>query len=210
MSKDKPNINSSQKYENKEQSKRLTIIQNDNNCINEFSDNMEGNHIDISIQFTNEPVNLNIYKSKKNEYYTKKNNLKETIDNNNKCYSSTKKNKNSNNSLYKDLYEINNKLDNKKYNITKHHYSIDYQKHYGDEKKCPKCREMRKKGRKMEKEKGVFHAFNFKNYKTISKKAINQLKSLQLHKTQSNNKNINININHKSYNNKKNDLLSDD
>ena len=54
---------------------------------------------------------------------------------------------------------------------------------------------MRKKGRRMEKEKGLFSAFSFRNYKTINKKTLNKLKLSQLQKTQ---------------NSKKMDLLSDD
>ena len=213
ISKDKINVNSSQKDDNKERSNIITKMNNDDDkiYINEFSDNLEGNRIDISIQFSNEPINFNNTTKNKNKFYSiKKNNKKEKEikDINNKCFSTTKKSKNIKDSLYKDLLEMNNKLENKDYNSDKHHYNIDYQKHYGDERTCPICREMRKRGRKMEKEKGLFHAFNFKNYKMISKKALNRFKMYQSHKTQGNNNNNSINNN--SCNKKKEDLLSDD
>ena len=59
---------------------------------------------------------------------------------------------------------------------------------------------MRKKGKKMEREKGLFNAFNFKNYKTISKKALNKLKLLHLQNNQNFQSNFINNV----------DLLSDD
>jgi hypothetical protein len=209
ISKDKTDAHSSQKSDSKEQTNRL---QKNKDYVNEFSDEIEGNHIDISIQFSNEPINMNKYSknNNNNEYYnTRKLNVRSIKKNNdnNKCQSAAKKTKNINDSLYKDLHEINNRLNDKNNFLINHHHNGDYEKHYGDEMTCPKCREMRKKGRKMEKEKGLFHAFNFKNYKTISKKALSKLKLMQFHKTQNNNmNNINSNSNMKN----KINLLSDD
>ena len=210
ISRDKADDHSSQKSDSKGQTNRL---QKNKDYVNEFSDEIEGNHIDISIQFSNEPINMNKYnKNNKNEYYnTRKHNVRsiKTNNDNNKCQSAAKKNKNKNvnDSLYKDLNEINSRLNDKTNLFINHHHNGDYEKHYGDEMTCPKCREMRKRCRKMEKEKGLFHAFNFKNSKTISKKALNKLKMIQFHKTQNNNiNNINSNSNMKN----KIDLLSDD
>ena len=79
-------------------------------------------------------------------------------------------------SLYKDFSEINNNLENRNDYFKKHHYNIDYQKHYGDEKTCPICKEMRKRAFKMEKEKGLFSALA----KSTKKKSLSKLKLTQL------------------------------
>ena len=109
-----------------------------------------------------------------------------TLKNNENKYNTTNKKKNTimSDSLYKDLKEINNNLENRNEYFKKHHYNLDYQKHYGDEKTCPICKEMRQKAKIMEKEKGLFNAFTFRNYKTIKRKSLNKLKLSRIKKNQ--------------------------
>lgn len=186
VSKDKSEVYSSQKEDSKDLNNKIIVKDKFNNN-NEFSDDNDANRIDISIQFSNTPLNI--------DYNNENNNILKKNKNKNKFNSTSKKDKNITDSLYKDLREINNKLENRNDYFKKHHYNLEYQKHYGDEKTCPICKEMRKKGKRMEKEKGLFSAFSFRNYKKINKKTLNKLKLSQLQKTQ---------------NSKKMDLLSDD
>ena len=182
ISKDKSEVNSSQKENSKNNNNKLIVKQNNNN--NEFSDDLNENRIDISIQFSNTPISIN-YNNNKNNLNLKRPKLNST---------NKKKNKNITDSLYKDLNEINSKLENRN-DYLKKHYHLDYPKHIGDEQSCPICKEVRKKGKKMEKEKGLFSAFSFRNFKTIKRKSLNKLKFSYL----KNNTNY-----------KKLDLLSDD
>ena len=47
----------------------------------------------------------------------------------------------------------------------------------GDEETCPICRQVRKRGRKSEREKGLlFNAFSFRNINNFNKKAFSRLK----------------------------------
>ena len=181
ISKDKPEANLSQKENSKDNNNNLIVKENNNN---EFDDDLKENRIDISIQFSNTPISINYNENNKNNINFKKPKFNST---------SKKKNKNITDSLYKDLHEINNKLENRN-DYLKKHYHLDYPKHIGDEQNCPICKEVRKKGKKMEKEKGLFSAFSFRNFKTIKRKSLNKLKLSQLKKNQ----------------NYKIDLLSDD
>ena len=169
---------SSQQEDSKESSKNKIILKNNNLLNNEFSDDLNENRIDISIQFSNAPISINCNNNQNTTL--KKIKPKTGISSSNK----KKNNKTMADSLYKDLKEIHNNLENRNDYFKKHHYNIDYQKHYGDEKTCPICKEVRKKGKIMEKEKGLFSAFNFRNYKTIRRKSLNKLKLSRIKKNQ--------------------------
>ena len=160
---------------------------NDNNNKDFSDEDLERNRIDISIQFSNTPININ-YNNNENEpnkIKTYKNNTNFKNNKNRlKFHSSNKKNKNITDSLYKDLKEINNKLENRNHYL-KNHYHLDYPMHMGKEENCPICIEVRKKGREMEKEKGLFSAFSFRNYKKVNRKTLNRLKLSNLKKNQS-------------------------
>ena len=57
---------------------------------------------------------------------------------------------------------------------------MHYDKHVGDEETCPICRQVRKRGRKSEREKGLFSAFSFRKMNNLNNKSISKLKiSLQ-------------------------------
>ena len=178
-------VNSSQKEDQKEiRNNNNQLVVNNNNFDNNMNnnninDNLEENRIDISIQFSNSPININSNYSNNNPNLI---GLKDKR----KFNSAFKKgNKNFVDSLYRDLREINNKLENRNDYFKKHHYHLNYPKHVGDEANCPICKEVRKKGKIMEKEKGLFNALNFKNYKTINRKSLNKLKLANLKKVSS-------------------------
>ena len=193
VSKNKLDSNSSQGEENR------LILRNDNNLKNnnEFSSkDGEANTIDITIHFSNNPINLK-YNIKEKEHNNNINTNKRKLNfkkgkNRFEFNLANKKNKlnickNISNSLYKDLREINNKLDSRNDYIKKH-YHLDYPKHIGDQKNCPICIEDLKKGREMEKEKGLFKAFSFGKYKIINRNTLNKLKPPQMKKNPNNQK----------------------
>ena len=212
VSKNKSDSNSFQGEENR------LILRNDNNLKNnnEFSGkDGEANRIDITIQFSNKPINIKynfkeketlpIFRSMaaadrdlKNNINTNKSKLNFKKGKNRFEFNlANKKNKlnickNISNSSYKDLIEKNNKLDSRKDNLKKH-YHFDYPKHMADQKNCSIYIEILKKGREMEKEKGLFKAFSFGNYKIINRKPLNKLKPPQMIKN-SNNKKLDSSI----------------
>ena len=146
------------------------LIKHNNNLVKELSDNLDNNNqIDISIQFSNKKpfgfLNNNNSNYKKLKKYP---------------VSAKKKHKNLAEKLFKDLKDINSKLENKEEYFKKNFLNLHYDKHVGDEKTCPLCREMRKRGRKYEREKGLFNAFSFRNFKNLNRKSFTKLKiSLQ-------------------------------
>ena len=162
ISKDRdPNEDSNSTTKNKN-----IIIKENDKTIKELSSNLDGNnHIDISIQFSNK-VPLGFLNNKNPP--TKK--LKKYP------VSAKKKHKNLAEKLFKDLKEINNKLINKDEYLKKNFLDLHYDRHVGDEKTCPICKQVRKRGRKLEREKGLFNAFSFRNFKNISKKSFSKLK----------------------------------
>ena len=171
--KDSYDLTNSQGEDNHNHNKfkgRNIIIRQNSNIIKELTEDMNGNHIDISIQFSN--------KDKKNILNTKKLIKKYPASANKRHIDLTK-------NLYKELNKINNKLDNKDEYLRKHLFSLDYQKHVGDELNCPICREVRKRGKQSEKEKGLFNAFSFRNYKTLNKRPLSRLK-ISFHKGKEN------------------------
>ena len=187
ISRDKSEVNSSRKEDSKDTNNNNLILKNvdkgNNNNLenknNEFSDDTEANRIDISIHFSNTPLNI--------DYNNNNQNLKK-IKNKPRFHSTTKtKNKNITDSLLKDLHEINSKLENKEEYFK--HYHLDYPRHIGLEETCPICKEVRKKGKLMEKEKGLFSALSFRNFKTLNRRTLNKLK---LSKQNSQYKKINL------------------
>ena len=137
------------------------LIKHNNNLVKELSDNLDNNNqIDISIQFSNKKpfgfLNNNNSNYKKLKKYP---------------VSAKKKHKNLAEKLFKDLKDINSKLENKEEYFKKNFLNLHYDKHVGDEKTCPLCREMRKRGRKSEREKGLFNAFSFRNFKNLNRKS---------------------------------------
>ena len=143
------------------------IIKQNNNLIKELSGDLDGNkNIDISIQFSNKPpYGLNTTKKKLKKYPV----------------SAKKKHKTLAENLFKDLKAIHNKLDNKDEYFKKNFLKLHYDRHVGDEKTCPICREVRKRGKKSEREKGLFSAFSLRNLKNMNRKSFSKLK-ISFHK----------------------------
>jgi hypothetical protein len=197
---------------------------NSKNNNNDFNSDNDGKNIDISIQFEKGPIKIDYNNNNKDNNNDKNNNYDGKNPNNNnvdnkkdrhmddymnndpryKYYSSTDKKaknykyfKELNDSLYKDLREINGKFENRKNYLKKHHHNLEFQRHFGDEETCPICREMRKRGKKEEREKGLFSAFNFFNFKGF-KTGKRSLKRLKFSSIQ------------KNLNSKRNDLISEE
>ena len=142
------------------------IIKRNNSLIKKLSGDLDGNkNIDISIQFLNKkPFGFN--NTKKLKKYP---------------VSAKKNHKNLAESLYKDLKEIHNKLENKDEYFKKNFLNIHYDRHVGAEKTCPICKEVRKRGRRSEREKGLFSAFSYRNFKNMNRKSFSKLK-ISFHK----------------------------
>ena len=157
------NLNNIIEKENEKNRNSNLIIKQNNNIIKELDSDSNKNNIDISILFSNKEI---LKKTRKIKKYP----------------SSAKKNhKNLVASLYKDLHDINKKYNNDEY-LKKNYLNMHYDKHVGDEETCPICRQVRKRGRKSEREKGLFSAFSFRNMNinNINKKSLSKLKiSLQ-------------------------------
>ena len=83
--------------------------------------------------------------------------------------------------LFKDLKAIHNKLDNKDEYFKKNFLNLHYDRHVGDEKTCPICREVRKRGKRSEREKGLLSAFSLRNMKNMNRKSFSKLK-ISFHK----------------------------
>ena len=165
VSKDKdPNLN------NEKNRNSNIIIKQGDKLIKEFNNDSNGNNIDISILFSNKEI---LKKTRKIKKYPS---------------SATKKHKNFVANLYKDLRDINKKLENNQ-NLKKNYLKIDYDRHVGDEDTCPICRQMRKRGRKSEREKGLYRAFSFRNMNNYGKKALSRLKISLEHKFKDKEKN---------------------
>ena len=163
LSKDKDpylnNLNNIIEKENEKNRKGNIIVKENNKTIKELNNNdINGNNIDISILFSNKEILKKTRRIKRYPSSAKKNNNKNLVEH-----------------LYKDLREINNKLDNNDY-LKKNFLKIHYDKHVGDEETCPICRQVRKRGRKSEREKGLFNAFSFRNINNFNKKAFSRLK----------------------------------
>ena len=90
--------------------------------------------------------------------------------------SAKKKRKNLKESLYKDLRDIKNKLKNKDDYLKKNYYNLHYQKHFGDEKNCFLCQEMRQRGKISEKEKGIHDALSLMSLKNLNRRPLSKLK----------------------------------
>ena len=208
ITKDKDNLEINFKHKNKKRKEKISLISKDKNILENEDNNNEGNiiikqnnkiikelspekdsnQIELSIQFSNKAP-LGISNIKRLKKYPS---------------SAKKKHKNLVDSLYKDLREINSKLENKEDYIKKNYYNLHYDRHVGDEKTCPICREVRKRGRRMEREKGLFSAFSFRNYKKINKKAFAKLKISLQQKSKENNEVIWNNIERQKYYNDNN------
>ena len=148
---------------NKKNRNSNIIIKQDNKLIKEINNDSNGNNIDISILFSNKEI---LKKTRKIKKYPS---------------SATKKHKNLVASLYKDLRDINKKLENSK-NLKKNYLKIHYDRHVGDEDTCPICLQVKKRGRKSEREKGLYRAFSFRNMNNYGKKALSRLKISLEHK----------------------------
>ena len=189
VSKDKNNdeyTSSSQfeDYKNNNKNRNIIIKQN-NNVIKRLSDDPSGN-IDISIQF-NDKTPKGLFNIRTTKRFP---------------VSANKNRKNFRESLYKDLKEINNKINNKDDYLKKHYYNLQYQRHVGDINTCPLCREMRKKGIISEKEKGIHNNLNSRKLKNLNRRPLSNLK-ISLHQKEKEYQDFNVfstkNSNH--YNN---------
>ena len=190
ISKDKApylnNLNEIIKKENEKNRNGNIVIRQNNKIVKELSDDIEGNQVDISILFSNKPP-LGLSNKKKLKKYP---------------VSAKKKNKNLVDSLYKDLRDLNHKIQNKDDYFKKNYLNLHYERHVGDERTCPICRQVRKRGRKEEREKGLFSAFSFRNIKKINKKSLSKLKiSLQQKSKDNNFFRNNFDSNKKNYEN---------
>ena len=143
---------SSQNDANKNKGSNIVIKKN-NNVIKQVTQDISGSNIDISIQFSNQTPNGIL--NGKNRKFT---------------VSANKKRKSFKESLYKDLREIKNKLNNKDDYLKKNFYNLHYQRHFGEEKNCLLCQEMRKKGIISEKEKGIHDALSLRYLKNLKKR----------------------------------------
>ena len=146
--------------------KRNFIIQQNDKILKELSGDFDGNdQVDISIHFSNKkPVGLtnNIFKNYKKIKYP---------------VSAYKKGGKLEESLYKDLKDLRDKLDNKDEYFKQKCSNFHYDRHVGDEKTCPICRAMRRKGRKSEREKGLFSAFSFKEFRDKNRRSLAKLRN---------------------------------
>ena len=52
---------------------------------------------------------------------------------------------------------------------------MDYDRHVGDEKTCPICRKVRRRGRKLEREKGLFSAFSLRHLQNLNRRSLPKL-----------------------------------
>ena len=149
----------SSQNENKNKERNL-IIKKNNRVIKQLMKDVSGNGFDISIQFSNQTPNgmMNIRNIRRFPV------------------SANKKRKNFKDSLYKDLRDINNKLKNKEDFLKRNYYNLQYQRHFGDEKTCHVCQEMRKKGIISEKEKGLHSALSFRNLRHLKKRSLSKLR----------------------------------
>ena len=146
--------------------KRNLIIQQNNKILKELSGDFDGNdQVDISIHSSNKkPVGLtnNIFKNyKKIKYpisaYKNRGKLEE--------------------SLFKDLKDLHDKLDKKDEYFKQKCSNFHYDRHVGAEKTCPICRAMRRKNRKSEREKGLFSAFSFKEFRDKNRRSLTKLRN---------------------------------
>ena len=99
--------------------------------------------------------------------------------------------KNLKESLFKDLREINNKIEHKEDYLKKHFYHAQYQRHVGDISSCPVCLEMKKKGILSEKEKGLHNNLNSRNLRNLNRRHISNIK-ISLNQNLQENKNVNM------------------
>ena len=135
------------------------IIKHNDKILKKLEKSNEGNKIDISIQFSNKAP-LDLGNSKKAKKFPS---------------SAKKKYKNLSENLYKDLREINEKIENNEGYYKKHHFNMDYDRHVGDEKTCPICRKVRRRGRKLEREKGLFSAFSLRHLQNLNRRSLPKL-----------------------------------
>jgi hypothetical protein len=159
--KDTEDYTSSQNDENKNKKKGPNIVIKDtDNIIKKITQDASGNNIDISIQFSNKTPSGNLGLR----------NLR------NFPFSANKKRTSIKESLYKDLRDIKNKLKNKEDYLKKNYYNLHYQKHFGDEKNCYLCQEMRQKGLISQKEKGINETLSLRNSKDIKHRPLSKLR----------------------------------
>ena len=145
------------------------IVRRNSKILKEISGEFDENdQVDISIHFSNKkPIGIrnNIFRNYKKLKYP---------------VSAKKKRGKLEEYLFNDLKELHDKLDNKDEYFKQKCYNFHYDRHVGAEKTCPICREVRKRGKKSEREKGLFSAFSFKEFKDKNKRSLSKLKvSLQ-------------------------------
>ena len=164
-------LNNIIKKENEKNRNGTIVIRQNNQIVKELSEDINGNQVDISIQFSKKHP-LGLSNSKK---------IKKIPS------SAKKKHKNLVSSLYKDLRDLNKKIENKDDYFKKNYLNLHYERHVGDERTCPICREVRKRGKKEEREKGLFNAFSYRNIKKFNKKSLSKLKISLQQKSKENN-----------------------
>ena len=150
---------------------RNIIIKKDNKIIKRLSQDLSDNNIDISIQFTNKTINSLLAPKNKNHLSNSK----------------SKKKKNLNTKLIKDLLDINKKINNEDGYLKKNYFHLHYQRHFGNEKNCTLCREMRQRGRISEHEKGLHTALSFRNLKHLNNRPLSKLRLSALPKEKDSN-----------------------
>ena len=170
--KDTDDYTSSQNDENKNKNKGPNIVIKDtDNIIKKITQDASGNNIDISIQFSNKTPSGTLGLRNIRNF----------------PFSANKKKPNIKESLYKDLRDIKNKLKNKEDYLKKNYYNLHYQKHFGDEKNCYLCQEMRQKGLISQKEKGINETLSLRNSKDIKHRPLSKLRISVQQKTKDKN-----------------------
>ena len=141
---------------------RNIIIKKNNKTLKRLSQDLSDNNVDISIQFTNKTLNGML---------ASKNNRKLSS-----AIGIGKKRKNLKEKLFKDLRDINKKINNKDDYLKKNYFNLNYQRHFGDEKYCTLCEERRQKGIIAEHEKGLHDTLSFRNYRNFNQRPLSKLR----------------------------------